>query len=74
MALLLEAASDGGVADRQVMWAAVDLVITADCVVEGAARPGEAVAEELPLAAACAACSRRNYIKNGDQAPASLDL
>lgn len=53
-ALLLEAAADGGVADRQVVGAAVDLVVAADGVVQRAASPREAVAEELPLAAACA--------------------
>lgn len=59
-ALLLEAAADGGVADRQVVGAAVDLVVAADGVVQRAASPREAVAEELPLAAACASC-RKHY-------------
>ena len=60
LAVLLEAATDGGVAHRQVMRAAVHQVITADCIVQRAASPGEAVAKELPLAAAGASCSQHD--------------
>lgn len=56
--LLLQAAPNGGVADGQVVGAAVHLVVAAHSVVQGAAGPGETVAEELPLAAACASCGK----------------
>lgn len=55
----LEAAASIGVADGQVVRAAVLLVVAAHRVLQGAARPGEAVAKELAHAAAGAACNPR---------------
>lgn len=52
----LHAAPSSGIADWEVVGAAVLLIIATDSIVQGAASPGKAVAEKLPLAAASATC------------------
>ena len=48
------------ITDRQVVGAAVDLVLTAGGLSQRAAGPSEAVAKVLPHAAACAPCTHIN--------------
>ena len=54
---LCQAAASSGVADGQVVGAAVHVVVAAGGLWQGAAGPAEAVAQQLAHAAAGAACS-----------------
>lgn len=61
---LVEATASSHIADRQVAGAAVDVVVTADCLRQRATGPSEAVAKVLTHAAAGASCSKGNKISS----------
>ena len=62
---LVEAAARSDITDRQVVGAAMDVVITTGGLRQRAAGPGEAVAEVLAHAAACASCKPDITLKAG---------